>query len=411
MDPVRPQSGRWLAWLLFALVTALSLLGIGLNLASLAGQPQPVSRIFDVAAGAMAIPFALIAALIISRQPRNLIGWQLMVPAFLIAIDPLALGYLARFPTAPAQPAGPLLLVVWFSSWSWLLLIIPLVLIPLNFPTGQPPSPRWRWVGVGMLLVGLVFILFVTFSLELQSSSEAVSWSVPNPIGFVSESTFQVFQPAWTVVLLSLVLLSFASLVVRYRRAGAVMRTQIRWLLYAGALFAVVYVLGFILPDNSVSGSQTELGFIWNLAFNLTILAFPAAIAIAVLRYRLWDIDVIIRRTLVYSILTAILALIYFGSVLLIQPLLARFVGQSTQLTTVLFTLLIAALFAPLRRAVQAAIDRRFFRRKYDAVHTLAQFAASARDETDLEQLTARLGHAVEQTVQPEHVGLWLKGR
>jgi len=173
----------------------------------------------------------------------------------------------------------------------------------------------------------------------------------------------------------------------------------------------MIYLPGFFLPLDNGAGVQTQTGYVWTLAFSLSIVTIPAAIAIVILRYRLWNIDVIIRRTLIYSVLTAILALVYFGGVLVVQPLVTRLTGQGTQLTTVLFTLMIAALFAPVRRWVQAGIDRRFYRGKYDAAYTLAEFAASARDETNLEQLTERLGRAVEQTVQPAHVALWLKGR
>jgi hypothetical protein len=143
--------------------------------------------------------------------------------------------------------------------------------------------------------------------------------------------------------------------------------------------------------------------------FNLAVMAIPAAIAIAILRYRLYDIDVIIRKTLLYGALTGLLALVYFGSVVLLQGLFEALTGQSSPIVIVISTLLIAALFIPLRRRLQRAIDRRFFRQKYDAQQVLAQFAKTARDEVELEALTAELARVTRETVQPESLTIWLR--
>ncbi len=400
-----------LGWALCALVAALATLGIALNLADLAGQPSSAAALIEAVSGVLAIPFALVAALVISRQPRNIVGWLLMLPAVMVSIEPLSGRYLASFAEPPAIPTLPLILLVWHSNWSWLSVVFPLVLIPLFFPDGRPPGARWRWLGPTMVVEALIFIFFVTFTVNLQTTVNDVDWSVPNPIGFVSEDVFNTLGGVWSIGLGGLTLLCVASLFVRYRRAGTVVRMQIKWLLYACGLFSLVYVAGFFLPLDTPASGQTQVGFVWNMAFTLASLSIPAAIAVAILRYHLWDIDVIIRRTLIYSVLTGILGIIYFGAVLVLQPVVTRLTGQGTQLTRVLFSLMIAALFAPARRWVQAAIDRRFYRGKYNSAHTLAEFAAGARDETDLDQLTERLGRAVDQTVQPAHVGLWLKGR
>ncbi|MEP7359209.1 MAG: hypothetical protein ABI847_18300, partial [Anaerolineales bacterium] len=162
-------------------------------------------------------------------------------------------------------------------------------------------------------------------------------------------------------------------------------------------------------PPAEALGRTLQQALFFGLLFRATFILIPATIIIAILRYRLWDIDVILRRTLIYSVLTAVLALAYFGSVLVLQPVLTQLTGQGTALANVLSTLVIAASFGPLRARVQGIIDRRFFRQKYDAARTLAVFAASARDETDLERLSAQLVNVVEATLRPEHSSLWLK--
>ena len=190
-------------------------------------------------------------------------------------------------------------------------------------------------------------------------------------------------MPVWIALLLTLVVGSVASLFVRYRRADPVERSQLKWLLYAGGFFLVVYAgAGFVL---NMGGSGSD---IYEVALFLSILSLPVAIAVAILRYRLYDIDVVIRKTLVYTALTALLALVYFGSVILLQRLVSALTGiEQSPLAVVVSTLAIAALFTPLRRRIQDAVDRRFYRKKYDAQQVLAQFAQTARDETHLDAL------------------------
>ena len=194
-----------------------------------------------------------------------------------------------------------------------------------------------------------------------------------------------------------------ASLFVRFRRADPVERSQLKWLLYAGGVFLIVYAgAGFA---SNLSGND-----LFEIALLLSILSLPAAIAIAILRYRLYDINVVIRKTLVYTAVTALLALVYFGSVVLLQRLVSVLTGiEQSPLAVVVSTLAIAALFTPLRRRIQDAVDRRFYRKKYDAQQVLAQFALTARDETDLDPLLGELTRVVQETMQPEGVSVWLK--
>ena len=344
---------------------------------------------------------ALVGALIISRQPRNVIGLLLLLPSAALALGVPIVASLEAMPTAPEWPALLLLGALWFSGWNWLLLVMPILFILLLFPTGQPPSRHWRW----LILVGLglsaAFILMVTFLRELGPLED--QWVVPNPIGFLELAWVEErFIPVWFVLLPLFTLLCAASPLVRFRRAGTVEREQMKWLFYAGAFFAVPYAASFI----SDQFSENALS---NLLFGIGILAIPVAIGIAILRYNLYDIDVIIRRTLVYGLLTGVLVGVYFGVVLLAQSAFVALTGQENPLAIVISTLVIAALFNPLRQRLQDFIDRRFYRRKYDAEQILARFAQTARDEVDLEALQVELVKVVQETMQPEQMTLWLK--
>ena len=349
--------------------------------------------------------FVLLGVLIVTRQPKNVIGWLIVLPG-LVGLIPNE-SYIRSFNSAPSQPPVGLILAVWFTYWNWLLLILPILFIPVLFPTGRPLSGRWRWLIVAGLALAVYFFLIASFQSRFAgvNINPPVDWSIANPIGFLSDPIVETLIGPFLVGMILVTILSFASIFVRYRAAGGVERQQIKWLLYACALFAATYIARFLLSD-----LQGILDDILRTSLNLTFLALPAAIAIAILRYRLWDIDVIIRRTLQYSLVTGLLALVYFGSVLLGQRLAGALTGrQESPLVVVISTLLIAALFNPLRVRVQAFIDRRFYRRKYDAIQTLAAFTQTARDETSLETLEPALLTAVRDSLQPEQAWLWLK--
>jgi hypothetical protein len=350
-----------------------------------------------------------LAALIVSRQPRNTIGWLLMTQGL-----PLALGgpvgvYLRGITTAPEQPGALLLLAVWFENVSWLFLIFPLFIIPLLFPTGRPPSGRWY--GVVSLAVGMCLLLLTAVALTERLGPLQGNWMVRNPIGFLPETWIEPILVPWAIGLATLTVAGLTAVVLRYRQGSEVERQQIKWLVFGCAVFAAVYAPSLWLVWEGGDTQDWNLGLLWNVLFTAALMAIPMSIAIAILRYRLWEIDVIIRRTLVYSVLTGLLAALYFGSVLALQTVLRGATGEETPLVIVLSTLLIAALAAPLRRRVQAWIDKRFYRRKYDAALTLAAFGAQARDETDLERLNERLLAVVEETMQPASAGLWLRGK
>jgi hypothetical protein len=397
-----------LVWSLYGLVICLSIIWSGVDLLSRAGSRGALYLVGEALISLVApVVFAIVAALIVSRQPRNTIGWVLMVPVGLYVVGGPLVTYIESLAPSSPAPTVPLLLIVWFNNWNWLLLIIPLLLIPLLFPNGRPPTPRWRWVGVAVIVWATLFVLMVTLVKKISAETKP-NIVFDNPIGVLGKDAANLLLAVWIVGLLALVVACAVALFVRYRRANDTEREQIKWLLYASAVFLVVYVGGFV---SGLGGTASLGGYIWGVFFGLSVTTLPAAIGIAILRYRLYDIDVVINRTLVYGSLTATLALVYLGGVATTQAIFRALTGQEhqPQLAVVISTLAIAALFNPLRRRIQGFIDRRFYRRKYDARKTLEAFSAKLREETDLESLKAELVGVISETMQPAHVSLWLR--
>ena len=393
-----PTQARLLAW---GLAAAILVATVAAALWLLREQPagNVAKAVADLTQAIVLAVFGVTGALILSYQPRHTVGRLMMLEGTLIFAWPIV-KYYESLAAPPAQPSVLFLLGLWFANWSWLWLIFPLLFVILYFPTGRLPSPRWRWVRT--LGLGLVVYFMVVSALlpELNAPGEPPPWTVPNPIGVLS---LAFSMPVWIALLLTTVVASVASLFVRFRRADPVERSQLKWLLYAGGVFLIVYAgAGFA---SNLSGND-----LFEIALFLSILSLPAAIAIAILRYRLYDINVVIRKTLVYTAVTALLALVYFGSVVLLQRLVSVLTGiEQSPLAVVVSTLAIAALFTPLRRRIQDAVDRRFYRKKYDAQQVLAAFALTARDETDLDALTGELARVVQETLQPEGVSVWLR--
>jgi hypothetical protein len=341
----------------------------------------------------IAAPFALVGALVASQRPRNPIGWLFLafalVAAFAASADRYASYALVDHPGS--LPGGAW--VAWTASGIWHPAFGFFVFSFLLFPTGRLPSGRWRpvaWVAAANYLAGGVLGL-----LWNPLFGEFFPYAEPPfrlPDYSVVEAAFGVFL----LVNFALLALSAASLVLRLRRARGAERQQLKWFVYAVALFAMVFP-----PSVFVLGDGRLIVFLLPLV--------PAAAGIAILRYRLFDIDVIINRTLVYGALTATLVALYFGGVVLLQSLIVALIGQESTLAVVASTMGIAALFNPLRRLVQGFVDRRFYRRKYDAAKTLQSFSTTLRDETDLGALNDELVVVVRRTMQPAHVGFWLR--
>jgi uncharacterized membrane protein YhdT len=298
-------------------------------------------------------------------------------------------------------PAGEAL--AWIVSWLLPVIIGLTVFYFLLLPTGRLPSRHWRWLGWLTAVFVVVGVITSAFS---PGALMGVLGPIRNPVGI------DAFTSVYKAMLffISPVLTGAAALAVllRLRRARGVERQQIKWIVYAAAAYFVASTLAYIIPGVIDTPLWFErVGFALNIA---TIPAIPIAIGIAILRYRLYEIDLIINRTLVYGALTAMLAVLYFGSVAATQAIFRTLTGQEQQpqLAIVVSTLVIAALFAPLRRRIQSFIDRRFYRRKYDARKTLEAFSARLRDETDLDRLGENLMGVIKETMQPAHISLWL---
>jgi len=404
VDEMKANKNKIFAWVFFGLVAASVVSGYLINLAVLpaGGKFAPGELVFAL----IPVSFAFVGALIISRQPSNVIGWLMMLPgvSMFVLVDAYLAPYLNGQIPPPASPSPLFLIIVWFSNWNWLLLVFPILFIMILFPTGKPLSPRWRWlIFVGLFLCALLVGLG-TFAEQMTPSGAELDWSVNNPIGFLDDDRILPgFISFWFISLPVYVILCAVSLFVRFIRSRGVEREQIKWLFYACVLFALVYLPPFFLQ------TYQDIDNLFSLLFAVGMLIIPASIAIAILRYRLYDIDVIIRRTVQYVILTGLLALVYFGTVLLLQNLFDRLSGEQSPIVIVLSTLLIAALFNPLRIRIQQVIDRRLFRRKYNADQTLAHFAAVARDVVDVDQLESYLLDVVDETLQPEGAAIWMK--
>jgi len=402
----RRRAAAWLAWSLYGLVICLSLVWSGAALLNQDGSRNALYLVGEVLISLVApVVFAIVAALIVSRQPRNTIGWLLMVPVGLYAVGGPIENYIGHLAPSTPTPTVPLLLMLWFNSWNWLLLIFPLLFIPLLFPNGRPPTPRWRWVSVAAIVWATLFVLLATLSRQLNTNTTPDN-VFDNPIGVLGKDTVERLVGVWIVGLVALVVACAVALFVRYRRANDTEREQIKWLLYACAVFLAVFVGGTV---SGLGGTAGLGGYIWGIFFGLSVIALPAAIGIAILRYRLYDIDILINRTLVYGSLTVALVALYFGGVAALQRVFVASTGQQSTLAVVASTLGIAALFNPLRRRVQGFVDRRFYRRKYDAAKVLAAFNTRLRNETNLDALSSDLVGVASRTVQPEHVSVWLR--
>jgi hypothetical protein len=341
--------------------------------------------------------FAVVGAMVASHRARNPIGWFLgAIPLFMASLFLGEAVYWRAARTHPHDPGLPAELGLWVANVWWIpAVVLIFVFLPLLFPTGSPPARRWRlvaWAGAGGGLV-----LFVGNAFD-PGPLENYLW-VDNPLGI--EGMPAVIGWLGFGVWMATSLLAAASIIVRFRRSRGAERQQLKWFTAAVAQLVVMFVLSSLLEP--VIGENSS----WALLAT-GFLCLAVAVAIGILRYRLYDIDVVINRALVYGGLTATLAGTYLASVLVLQLALSGLTGDSG-LAVAASTLAVAALFRPARGRFQALVDRRFYRRKYDAQRTLEAFAGRLRDELALDALDAELRAAVQSTMQPAQVSLWLR--
>jgi MFS family permease len=336
----------------------------------------------------------VVGCLILARRPGNVIGWIFTAVGLLTMAAVLAEHYAKYGYAHPGSLPGPLV-AAWVLNWIWGPLVVLVLVFPLLlFPTGRSLSPRWRPVTWLAIALAAALTLLGMLRPSLLVSDEL---SIANPIG-VAGVDFEA-APLSTILngaVLCLLAAAVVSLVVRFRRSRGVERQQLKWFTYAGALVLLIPLIGVVVPSLA------------NAAFVLVIV-LPIAVGIAILRHRLYDIDRLINRTLVYGLLTAILGLVYAGTVLVLGQLFGGIGAEPPSWAVAGATLAVAASFQPARRRIQAAVDRRFNRRKYSAARTVEAFSARLRDQVDLDTLSTELLAVVDQTVQPTTASLWLR--
>ena len=383
-----------LAWPVWGLSAAL----LAFVLLSPKTEENGLAIVLPLATGSMV--WSTVGALVVSRRPENPIGWVLWAMGVLSSVA-LSTAQYAAFALLGRQegalPGAELLGLI--SSWIWVPIIGLLIFLLLLFPNGRLPSRRWRpvaWLG------GLVIAVGATTEALVPGPIDGLA-PLRNPLGIEDAAgTLKFLTTASQAAAAVLLLVAVASVFARLLRAGGEERQQVKWLAYASTVLAVNFFLGSVSGAMSASWAGFVLGMVG-------FVGIPVAVGIAVLRYRLYDIDLVINRTLVYGSLTAALVAVYAGTVVLLQGVFRALTGQESQLAIVASTLVIAALFGPLRRRVQGFIDRRFYRRKYDTRETLDAFSSKLKSETDLDALSVDLVAVARETMQPEHASLWLR--
>jgi hypothetical protein len=399
--PISPRVAAWAAW--SAWVAWALLAGLTILLQTPTTQGSSVAWISWVPSVLVLGSFMTVGAVVVSRQPHNRIGWLCCAAGLLGGLAAFSAEY-ARYALGPHGgwlPGG--LAMAWLNGWVgtfWAGLVLSLVV--LLFPTGRPPSRRWRPVAWACAVcVTVLCVQQAVMPGPLEASGQ------PNPLGIDSARA----ALAWiyglvTLCFVVLMLLCAGSVVVRFRRASSVERQQLKWFAYGAGQLAVLFALSLGVPglwNRWVSVPVSDL------VFGISFALIPVTIGIAILRYRLYDIDRLIRCTLVYGLLTALLAAFYAGLVLGMEELFGGIGGQPPSWAVAGATLAVAAVFQPARRRIQQVVDRRFNRRRYDTTKTLEAFSDRLRHHVDLDALSAELLAVVDQTMEPTKASLWLR--
>ena len=390
-----------LAWSLCALSLVLTVLGLWLLVLNLSHSGVPIYPYWAENI-LFAVGFSTVGAVIASRSsPKNPIGWLFCAIGLSFGVIHFSAEYAIYALLAQPRPLVGGEAAAWILTWGWVLAVGLIVFLALLFPNGRLPSRWWRWFAWLSLLLTFTGAVWGAFTPGVILGVGRIN----NPLGV--EGLPNVWKLTQTLML-TLIFVSAASLFVRLRRARGVERQQIKWFTYTGVVASSADLLTYTISE--------PIGALWlkwvgYVVMQVALIGMPISMSIAILRYRLYEIDLLINRTLVYGALTVMLAVVYFGGVTATQTIFQALTGQEEQpqLAIVVSTLVIAALFNPLRRRIQYFIDRRFYRRKYDAAKTLEAFSAKLRDETDLDAVSDDLVGVVKETMQPAHVSLWLR--
>jgi hypothetical protein len=388
-----------LAWLL-VLVGALAwMLAVTWGLARPAGQESLV--VSDVVWALSFTGFLVVGGLIADRHPANPIGW-----CFVVGVVAIASGVAAgEYATVPSRPGVGWVAVAGAVSFAVGVPLLTGIWLAL-FPDGRPVSPRWRWLSVALAAAGLVF----AFGQSLVPMVANGGVEVARPVVVVGhERLGATMSTVGGTGLLVLTVVAVGTLVLRYRRGAALVRAQLRWLLLVAAT-VVVLVAVSVAIDLALGPDSAVVGLLGYVTFVTATVGLSTGVAIAIGRHRLYEIDRVISRTVAYAVLTMLLVALYVAAVLTLETLVRPLVGSSHDLVVALSTLAVAAAFRPVRRRVQAVVDRRFDRRRVDAAATMEAFARRLRDELDLGAATEGLRRSVDEALAPEHVGILFFG-
>ena len=399
--PAKGQAAARVAWGICAFYWIAISAGYALQLSHGTAQPIPEELSWRVSYGS----FATIGAVIASRRPHNVIGWILCIVGLSSAVAGFAQDYAsyALLQRSEWLPGG--LAMGWLGSWPWYLAFgLIITFLPLLFPDGRLPSRRWRpvaWLAAAVITLLCVWAAFAPRPFEGPPGMPMPQnpWAIDRAEGF-----FRLLETCFSVLVPTVIFLSLASLVVRFWGSRGAQRQQLKWFTY----FALLAIGSWVLL--AATGLDARLSGPWWVLFTMiTFWTMPAAIGMAILRYHLYEIDRLINRTLVYGLLTAILGAVYASVVLVLGQVFGGVGRDPPSWAVAGATLAVAALFQPARRRIQAVVDRRFNRRKYDAAKTVEAFSARLRDEVDLDALSAELLAVVNQAVQPAKASLWLR--
>ncbi len=373
-----------------AVLCAIAAVFLGLSFDASIGEGSWGFRGFGLING---IAFTMIGAIVAIRRPSNLIGRFLLASGVLWALTELEFEYAVYAIAGRPTPLPGGMFLAWLGSWEWTVNVGLYPVLFVIFPDGRISTPARRAV----IAASAVVTALLAFDFAFRPGPLQLNAFVENPFTPVPRDVIDAANIASLAITFPMVIVAAGILIRRFRRSVGVEREQLKWLAFAAVPVVLIGPLSGIVPGKPIQ----VLG-------SLVQLALPAAIGIAVLRYRLYDIDVLINRSLVYGALSAVLAATYFGTVVLCQALLRPLVGGS-ELAVAVSTLVTLALVQPLRRRIEDAVDRRFYRSRYDAARTLDAFNVRLRDEVDLDAVRTELVSAVRDTVQPAHASVWLR--